>query len=86
MSSPDPTPSEMLNVIKHLVDLLEEGKGIVLARKIACGGLNNKKSKALSKHDLYVYVLNQYMIRRDYRNRYKKEDGKLRAILQTDKL
>lgn len=57
----DPTPSEVLIAIKEIADYVNQGWSIIYSTKLVCGGMNNKKAKAIREHDLYINVLNDYM-------------------------
>jgi hypothetical protein len=76
----EPTQAEVLTMIRDMVKLMAEGYSIVYARKQVCGGMKNKKTLALAKSDLYVHVLNKYMIERGYASRYQRQDDRIVCI------
>jgi len=75
-----PTDSETAQLIFRISELINDGYSIVLARKIVCGGTNNRFTRAILKNDLYVHVLNSYLKTRGYYMRYKKEGLILKQI------
>lgn len=66
------TESDVIKAIEQIAMLINQGYGIVLARKKVTGGMNNRLTRAMFKHDLYVYVLNDYMKNRGYHARFFK--------------
>jgi hypothetical protein len=67
---PRPKPyfskSEVITALHKICELLNEGDSINVAKKKVCGGSQNKWAKQISQHPLYLHILNDYMITRNY--------------------
>lgn len=67
---PKPKPyfnqSEVIQALREICNLLNEGYSINVAKKRVCGGVQNKWAKQVSQHPLYLHILNDYMITRNY--------------------
>ena len=60
------TSSELIQAIHLLVEHINSGDSINLAKKKVCGGSQNKFAKQIAAHPLYLHILNDYMISRKY--------------------
>ena len=68
----------MLYMLEQIVKIINDGYGIISAKKRVCGGVNNYKSKAVMAHPQYLHILNTYLKDRRYALSFVKFENQLR--------
>lgn len=74
------TQQEILDCIKNIADLVNDGDSIQIATKKVCKNSGNRLSVKVRKHPLYMHILNDYMKKNGYHIRFYHKEGRLQPI------
>ena len=68
----------MLYMLEKIVAIINDGYGIIYAKKMVCGGMCNYKTRAVMAHPQYLHILNTYLKDRRYALSFVKFENQLR--------